>query len=211
MYSTKEIYTEIAPDFNLFRTKIWPCVSRFLSSFPRHSSILEIGCGNGKNMMYKDNPLVFTGIDFCPSLVEICQKKGLTVVESDMTSLPFPNNTFDGFIAVASYHHLDNDISRQQTLNEMYRVLKPGGKGMIVVWAKEQGGKSKFVFNSSIKTSAFGFDEKVIWKSGEKQYERYYHIYEKNDLENEIKYLDPRFKIEDIGWEKGNWYIILNL
>jgi len=157
--------------------------------------------------MYKG--LQFTGIDFCPALVEICLKKGLTAMEADMTLLPFPDNSFDGFIAVASYHHLDNDDSRQKSLQEMYRVLKKGGKGLIVVWAKEQELKTKFVFDSKVKSSKYGFDEKVIWKSGSKQYTRYYHIYEKDDLRNEITELCPDFNTSDKAWEKGNWYIEL--
>ena len=206
---TKKLYSEIASEFDLFRTKIWPCVSRFLSTFDTRFSILDIGCGNGKNMMYKDKDLQFTGVDFCTNLVDICVKKGLSVVEADMTSLPFPDKSFDGFISVASYHHLDNDESRKNALHEMYRILKDGGKGLIVVWAKEQELKTKFVFDSKIKSSKYGFDEKVIWKSGTNQYIRYYHIYEKNDLQNEVKELCPNFNINNIGWEKGNWYIEL--
>ena len=63
-----------------------------------------------------------------------------------MTSIPYKDNMFDGFIAVASYHHLDNDNDRKSTLNEMYRILKSKGIGLIVVWAMEQGNKSKFKF-----------------------------------------------------------------
>jgi len=157
-------------------------------------------------MMY--NNLQFTGVDFCPALVDICRQKGLTAVESDMTALPFSDASFDGFIAVASYHHLDNDESRKKALDEMHRILKKGGRGLIVVWAKEQD-KSKFIFESTIKTGKYGFDEKVIWKSKGTPYARYYHIYEKDDLQNEINDFCPCFKTDTAGWEKGNWFLQL--
>ena len=219
---TKELYSSISHEFDSSRqNKIWPCVGRFLSSFSQESKILDIGCGNGKNMAFPD--LAFTGIDFCPEFVEICQVKGHNVVEGNMTSIPFPSEGYDGFIAVASYHHLDNDGDRKKALGEMYRILKKGGRGLIVVWAREQEPDSRFVFNSGIKTSQFGWDEFVVWKGPyykddnenkennenkeKKEKKRYYHVYEKDDLVNEVSTLCPSFCIESIGWEKGNWIV----
>ena len=40
-------------------------------------------------------------------------------------------------------------------------------------------------------------------------YLRYYHIYNKGDIEEEITRLQPNFKITNVGWEVGNWWIIL--
>jgi len=43
-------------------------------------------------------------------------------------------------------------------------------------------------------------------KTGEIYY-RYYYIYSKGDIEEEIKRLKPEFKIIESGYEKGNYYI----
>jgi len=198
---TKEIYNMIATEFDLYRVKVWPCVKNYLKDFTNKDLILDIGCGNGKNIV--GNPqLNIMGIDFSEKLVEICHSKKLNVVLASMTSIPYNNNMFDGFIAVASYHHLENDINRRSALNEMYRILKPGGTGLIVVWAMEQGNRSKFVFKNT--------DELVLWKSRNgTQYERYYHIYKKGDLVEEINRLEPRFKVLICDWEAGNWYIVI--
>jgi alkylated DNA repair protein alkB family protein 8 len=118
---TKEIYNNIADEFDLYRVKVWPCVARFLNQFNNNDMILDIGCGNGKNMLNHKN---MKGIDLSNRLVEICKSKNLDVVEASMTMIPFDNDMFDAFIAVASYHHLDNDNDRMKTLNEMYRILK---------------------------------------------------------------------------------------
>ena len=40
-------------------------------------------------------------------------------------------------------------------------------------------------------------------------YYRYYNIYSNNELMEEIIRLKPEFKINTIGFEKGNYYIIL--
>ena len=204
MCDLKIIYNEIAPDFERTRVRIWPCVSNFLDMFNLNTYLLDIGCGNGKNMLYRPD-LKFKGIDLSDELVKICQLKRLDVVEASMTRLPFEDNTFDGSIAVASYHHLDNDIDRKQTLDEIYRTLKPKAKCLIVVWAMEQPIDSKFHFTKS--------DELVRWQYNKKQnklYYRYYHIYSKHDLVNEITRLKPEFIIENEGWEKGNWYVIIS-
>lgn len=199
MYTTKEIYNIIADEFDLYRVTVWPCVSKFLSNFNSKDLLLDIGCGNGKNIIGNKH-LNFKGIDFSEKLVSICKTKNMDVVEASMTSIPYDDNMFDGFIAVASYHHLDNDNDRMKTLNEMYRILKPGSRGLIVVWAMEQGIKTKFKFTKE--------DEMVLWKSRSGNiYERYYHIYKKHDLVNEIQRLEPRFKIVYEGWEEGNWYV----
>ena len=136
-HTTKEIYNLIADEFDLYRVKVWPCVGTFLRKCNSSDLLLDIGCGNGKNIIGNMH-LNFKGLDFSEKLVSICQSKNLDVVEASMTSMPYEDNMFDGFIAVASYHHLSNDNDRMKTLNEMYRVLKPGGRGLIVVWASEQ-------------------------------------------------------------------------
>ena len=196
-----DIYNEIASEFDLFRTKVWPCVAKFLNSLPSNSNVLDIGCGNGKNFTAR-NDINMTGIDLTENFVTICKAKGYNVSCASMTQLPFEDNTFDAFIAVASYHHLDNDYDRKRTLDEMYRVLKPNGMGLIVVWAMEQGDRSKFHFTKT--------DEFIEWRSHTgKVYNRYYHIYREGDLKEEVLRLKPEFIVGDIGWQKGNYYTVL--
>jgi SAM-dependent methyltransferase len=198
----KEVYNKIAEYFNITRVRIWGSVKNFLNSLDEKSSILDVGCGNGKNMLYRPN-LKFKGIDFSEEQVKICKHKNLDVIEASMCSLPFDDSTFDHMICIASYHHLDNDKNRQESLNEMYRCLKKNGKVLITVWAMEQFEGSTFNFTKK--------DEMVSWRRNgdDNIYYRYYHIYNKGDLEEEVMRLEPRFKIVGGGWEVGNWFIIL--
>ena len=99
---------------------------------------------------------------------------------------------------------MTNDEDRKKTLDEIYRVLKPNGIGLIEVWAKEQPiNKNKNASNFKEKSNL------VKWtsiKTGEIFY-RYYNIYSDGDLEDEIKRLNPKIKIIDSGYEKGNYYV----
>ena len=84
----------------------------------------------------------------------------------------------------------------------MYRVLKPGGKVFIQVWAMEQPINSRRKFTKR--------DEFVPWinKDGT-TLQRYYRIYPKGELEKEINQLESRFNIDSIEYEEGNWINIL--
>ena len=199
--SVMEVYDKIATEFDVTRVRIWGSVKKFLDSLSNNSLNLDNGCGNGKNMLYRSE-LKFKGNDISKEQIRICQNKGLDVVESTMTSLPFKNEEFDNMICIASYHHLDNDTDRHKALDEMYRCLKPGGRILITVWAMEQFDGSTFHFTKR--------DEQVAWKSKDGNiYYRFYHIYNKGDIEEEVTRLEPRFKIVEGGWEVGNWWIIL--
>ena len=199
--SVREVYDKIATYFDVTRVRIWGSVRTFLESLPKDSYLLDVGAGNGTNIMYRPE-LKFKGIDFSKEQVRICQGKGLDVIEASMVQLPFSDNEFDNMICIASYHHLDNDVERQKSLNEMYRCLKPNGRILMTVWAMEQFEGSTFNFTKR--------DELVSWKSKEDEvYYRYYHIYNKGDIEEEITRLEPRFKIKEVGWEVGNWWVIL--
>lgn len=199
--SVQEVYDKIATEFDKTRVAIWSNVRAFIDPLPIGSSILDIGCGNGKNMLYRKD-LHFMGVDISEEQVKICQEKGLDVIQSSMTTLPYIDNTFDNAICIASYHHLDNDTDREASLKEIYRCLKPAGKALITVWAMEQDSSSKRSFTKR--------DEQVAWKSKEGSvHYRYYHIYNKGDLEEEIHRLETRFVIKEIGYEAGNWWIVL--
>ena len=202
MLSIEQVYDKIADQFNNTRYKIWGSVKTFMDSLPKDASVLELGCGNGKNMLYRSD-INIKGIDISNEQVIICKRKNLDVEKGNITELKFDDDSFDFMICIATYHHLDNDIDRQKCLKEMYRCLKYNGEVFITVWAMEQQENSTFNFTQT--------DEMVPWKSKDdgNTYLRYYHIYRKDELRLEITRLCPEFKIVKIDWELGNWYVLL--
>ena len=90
----QEIYNEIATHFNVTRTYYSKQVLIFLKSVPKYSTLLEIGCGNGKHLHARDD--IFTiGIDFSIEMCHLCQNKRLNICLADSLQLPFKNNYFD--------------------------------------------------------------------------------------------------------------------
>ncbi len=192
--AVKEVYDKIAKEFDRTRRTVWTHVGEFLDTLEKGSLILDNGCGNGKNMMYRKD-LYMVGIDVSKGQVDVCRKKNLKVVEGNMTHLPFDDITFDAMLCTASYHHLQTDKERQEALAEMYRCLKSKGKVLLTVWTSE---------------TEVSEDTMVPWKlpDGTVHY-RYYRKYAKGDLEKEVKRLEPRCRVSDAKFEKGNWYVVL--
>jgi tRNA (uracil-5-)-methyltransferase TRM9 len=200
--SVKQIYNAIATEFDRTRRSPWPCVDRFISSCPSNISALDIGCGNGRHMALRAEEIAWAGLDISESFVSICKQKGFNATQGSMTALPYADNVFDATLCIAAYHHLQTDDERKRALNEVWRVLKPGGHHFMTVWAMEQPPESKFRFVER--------DTYVPWKSHDgTTHQRYYRIYGAGDLEAEIRRHTPQFKVAIVGIEAGNWYALL--
>jgi tRNA (uracil-5-)-methyltransferase TRM9 len=193
-----QTYQTISSDFDKSRHHVWPCVSTFLDKAKSGSSLLEIGCGNGKNLLYRKD-LESIGVDFVPNFVSICLEKGLNAIRGNAISLPFSNEVFDNCISIAVFHHLASEERRITALKEMYRVLRKGGRGMIVCWAYEQGDSGCY------RDIQLG-DQYIGWRVAKldgQQKERYYYCYDKAGFEkytSNISISEGR-----IWWQKGNW------
>ena len=97
--------------------------------------VLEIGAGTGihTHSLLKTGALV-VATDISPNSLQIIKKKykeyskNLNTEVADMEFLPFENETFDVVCSAGSLSYGDNQVVMQ----EIYRVLKPGGKVIIV-------------------------------------------------------------------------------
>ena len=199
--SVSIFYQDNAKNFSRTRVFPWPATRKFLDSLPLNYKVLDIGCGNGRNLFYRDD-LDMVGLEISNELCQIVKQKGGNVTNGTMTELPFEDNSFDAIICIAVYHHLDNNRDRKKALQEMYRVLKPGAEAFIQVWAMEQPIRSRRKFMKR--------DEMVPWKNKTGEIlQRYYRIYPKGELEKEISKLESRFQMSDIIYEEGNWINII--
>ena len=116
--------------------------------------VLEVGSGRGGGASYVArvlNPSEMVGLDYSANAVKFSNENNaddnLTFKEGDAENLPFNDNTFDIVLNVESSHCYGN---MQQFVNEVNRVLKPGG---YFSWADlrsaEEGTKLPNIFNSA--------------------------------------------------------------
>jgi len=97
------------------------------------ANILDVGCGSGRHLTYLGScGFQVAGVDISPSGVRLaraaCVARGIVLDGrvSSMTTLPWPDNTFDGALSTSTiHHHLRDGIAL--ALKEVLRVLKPGG------------------------------------------------------------------------------------
>ncbi|XP_002068676.2 alkylated DNA repair protein alkB homolog 8 [Drosophila willistoni] len=132
-----EVYDKISQHFSETRHSPWPQVVQFLDSFEPHSTILDVGCGNGKYLNC-NTQLVAFGCDRSQGLLEVGRARGFQIFRCDCLSLPVRSASMDGCLSIAVIHHLATPDRRLAALREMARVLRPGGRALVYVWAKDQ-------------------------------------------------------------------------
>jgi ubiquinone/menaquinone biosynthesis C-methylase UbiE len=104
-------------------------------------SILEVGCGTGEltqRARARAGPrAVVCGIDAATEMIGVARRKaaraglGIDYRVAAIEALPFADASFDVVLSSVMMHHLPDDLKRQG-LSEVRRVLKPGGRLLIV-------------------------------------------------------------------------------
>jgi ubiquinone/menaquinone biosynthesis C-methylase UbiE len=195
----RDVYDKIADEFSDTRYRPWSCVEDFLDKIPPGSKVADIGCGNGKNMLYKPE-LEWKGCDFSKNLVEICLDRGLNVIMGDALNIPYNSSNFDYTICIAVIHHLSTEEKRMKAISELIRITKKDGIVLILVWGLEQpeGSRRRFIQQDNY-VNFCDKSKKVLGK-------RYYYVFQKDELEG---LLPKNVMIIKSIHEKGNYGVII--
>jgi len=104
--------------------------------------VLDVGCGKGRfaRVLHERNPgAEIWGLDISEEMLRFVPASIHTRAGS-MTELPFADSTFDFAYATESLEHA---VDVKRAVHEMCRVVKPGGKLVIVDKNAEHWGKLK--------------------------------------------------------------------
>ncbi|RIK78110.1 hypothetical protein DCC62_08260 [candidate division KSB1 bacterium] len=136
----QEFYNTFAAHYDSFYELIdyetWAAlIQRELDEWlPRSRCILEAGCGTGAVLQeIAGNPRqTCIGADISRAMLDICQKKSFVkqcaaLVQSDLLSLSFQEASFDAVLGIFSLLNSYSQAARGLMLQEIRRVLKPGG------------------------------------------------------------------------------------
>ena len=177
--SLKDTFSQIAPGwYNYRHHSIFTGELNRLAKRWQKGSLLNLGCAHGPDFIpFKDSFKLY-GVDFSDEMLRLACKYSLKfnfnveLTLADVRQLPYPDDSFDWAISVATYHHIKGEQERLKALNELKRVLKPGGEAFITVWNRWQPGfwfKSKELY--------------VPWRKKDKILYRYYHLFSYTELE----------------------------
>jgi len=98
--------------------------------------LLDVCCGPGMlSAGAVKRGATAVGLDF-PGVVTLARKlvPGAEFKEGDATELPFPENSFDAVVCGYGIMHVPDP---EKAMQEMLRVLRPGGRAALSVWDNE--------------------------------------------------------------------------
>jgi demethylmenaquinone methyltransferase/2-methoxy-6-polyprenyl-1,4-benzoquinol methylase len=100
-----------------------------LAEFAPSDVVLDVGGGAGRIARFLVGKVArMIVLDPSEGMVRQCRKrKGLECVVGSAEKLPFDENSIDKIILVDAFHHIPD---QRVAIQEMRRVLKPGGKIM---------------------------------------------------------------------------------
>jgi len=104
--------------------------------------VLDVGCGKGRfaRVLQERNPEAEVwGLDISEEMLRFVPA-GIYTRAGSMTELPFADSTFDAAYATESLEHA---VDIERAISEICRVVKPGGRLVIIDKNAEQWGKLK--------------------------------------------------------------------
>ncbi|WP_171026536.1 class I SAM-dependent methyltransferase [Mesorhizobium comanense] len=159
--------------------------------------VLDAGCGADRTTIALGRALRserIVALDRCDSdyiegggralLEQNLRLAGLTgrvdIELGDLTALPFPEGRFDAAVSAHAIDHLG--LQKEQGLREILRILKPGGRFLLIVWVP---GWTMFAIVSVL---ALLFSGKGAWRR---------------------MATSAGFELCDEGMLNGNWFVVL--
>lgn len=227
----KEQYNSIASEWNASRPFPSGVKMKQIARLKKGQKVLDLGCGNGLvagEIIARG--VKYYGIDISNGLIKVARKKYNQEIKSGVVQfkvgdackkLPYQNNFFDAAVSFAVLHHIPSDDKRLKFLQELRRVLKPGGWAGIIVWnLLNDWPRKRFGIEEQLKNPNPDLDKNdflVGWKATPgKDVKRYIHSF----LASELKDLAERagFKKITVGYyvragkkEKNGEELVLNV
>jgi ubiquinone/menaquinone biosynthesis C-methylase UbiE len=188
MATNREVFDQIAESW--YQVRHWPLLKEELGELAERwqsGKLLNVGCAHGPDFLPFSQGFELWGIDCSLAMLNQAQRYStksklyVNLTNADALSLPFPDNTFDWAISVATYHHIKGEREREKAFVELNRVLKPQGEAFLTVW---NHGQQRFWFKSK--------EQQVPWRLKGRAIDRYYYLFSYGEL---------RKLLVKTGWE----------
>jgi len=139
---------------------------RVTGALPAGSRVLEVAPGPGYLAIEiaRRGQYQITGLDISHSFVEIASRNArearvdIDFRQGNASAMPLPESTFDVILCRAAFKNFSQPVA---AMNEMHRVLKPGGRALIIDLRNDA---SMDDINAYIKRSDLGWANSFIFK-----------------------------------------------
>lgn len=202
-------YDRIAAHFSKTREYAWPEIEAFLDG--RTGDLgLDLGCGNGRHAeVLAAHTARVVGVDASTGLLAEAENRAsergfaLDLVAGDAATLPLRDDRVDLAVYVATIHHLRPRERRLASLNELARVLAPGGRALVSAWSTAH---SRF---EDEETDGTGLDTEVTWTlPGGETVPRFYHVYDPEEFDADLAETD--LTVHSSVLSSGNCYAVVS-
>lgn len=105
-------------------------------------AFLDVGCGPGRLVFAASRrvgaPGAAWGVDMSPEMVRLATRKAekkypyAEFTQATAQQLPFDDKYFDAITTAFVMHHLPGEWEKRRAFREMHRVLRPGGRLVVV-------------------------------------------------------------------------------
>ncbi len=148
--AVRDMFDRIAGRYDLLNTVLsgaldsrWRARTAAATAIPAGGRALDVACGSGKltaALAGRAGPAgQVIGLDFSPAMLEIASKafRRLHFVRGDALALPFVDAYFDAATIAFGLRNLSDPA---RGLAEMLRVVKPGGRAVVLEFVRPPRG-----------------------------------------------------------------------
>jgi len=136
----------------VFHSTIYKRVYPVLDLRPQ-DDLLEVGCGSGHFLLkYASHVKSIAGLDLSDVMIKIANRKNrkriregtAEFIQGDASELPWDDNRFSAVTSMGSFIGFPDQL---ESLKEMYRVLRPGGRAVVSIEYNAEDGvdRSKMI------------------------------------------------------------------
>ena len=178
---------------------------RVTAGLPEGSRILEVAPGPGYLAIEiaRRGAYEISGLDISHTFVEIATgnaraaRVNVDFRQGNAATMPFPENTFDLVLCRAAFKNFSRPVT---AMNEMHRVLKPGGRALIIDLRKDA---SIDDIDAYIRRSDLGWANSAIYKMTFRYLllPRAYSRQQFTDMASSSAFADARIDASGIGFE----------
>jgi ubiquinone/menaquinone biosynthesis C-methylase UbiE len=186
------------PEFAALAQRVTACL-------PASSRILEVAPGPGYLAIEiaRRDAYEITGLDISHTFVEIANRHAreaqvdIDFRQGNASAMPFAKDSFDLILCRAAFKNFSQPLT---AINEMHRVLKPGGRALIIDLRSDA---SVDDIDAYIKRSSLSWVNAVIYKATFRYMllPRAYSTQEFMELASKSAFAGARIETDEIGFE----------